>query len=99
MKNADESWSFARVFLLRSLSLSLLLFSALTVILLLGLAYGRVKGEDQEGGKAEKGEFTGQSKSFARKAKTLANGCFSWAEYLKKGGGGSGGGGRWVAAG
>lgn len=47
-------------------------------------------------------EFTGRSKSFARKAKTLANGCFSWAEYLKKGGGGGGGeerGGRKSGAG
>lgn len=55
------------------------------VILLPGLV--RTAGCKGEGGGREgrKGEFTGRSKSFARKAKTLANGCFSWAEYLKKG--------------
>lgn len=44
------------------------------------------KGKGEGGREGGKGEFTGRSKSFARKAKTLANGCFSWAEYLKKGG-------------
>lgn len=100
MKNADESWSSARVFLPRS-------FRPLRTFFPLPLSalplhrhpssrprtYGRVqRGRGREGGK---GEFTGRSKSFARKAKTLANGCFSWAEYLKKGGR-EGGGERWT---
>lgn len=91
MKNANESWSSARVFFLRSFStpssatlLPLLSsLSFLSVILLPGLV------RRGEGGR----EFTGRSKSFARKAKTLANGCFSWAEYLKKGAGGGKGNG------
>lgn len=83
MKNADESWEFRASFpppVRSSFFLSSLLAPATSAS-----RHPSSRGSSRRGRvTGERREFTGRSKSFARKAKTLANGCFSWAEYLKK---------------